>query len=404
MDPTAPAASVLSEAIQPPSAARVDAALRRLVALGALSGSGEATRVTSLGRLIAALPVSAPLGRLLVLGDAFGCGRQAAVIAALLSLPDPFLQPYTRADAAPADGDYEAEAKLLSDDISFFKPRLAHFTKRGCSDALATLAMFDEWQRVLSDDGPPAAAQYAHSQHASYKRLAEVEHFSRELSERLKQQRNEFGITAPHAGSPSRAASRRRPSAAVIALRRLRAQLRRRPNVLPSARPRRLRGAQRRRPSRRQLHGVAGLAGRRPHHSGPLGGGAAAVRRVEAGVDLEISRGGQHGRRPRRRQRRRRRSADDGDAAVLHAARRPVGASDGGPQGLAARAAHRRRRRRGRRGEAAGAAAQRQAGLRRGTPRRRGGRRQLPAAAVRAVAARAAGTADAGGGAILPST
>ena len=79
-------------------------------------------------------------------------GAHRAVIAALLSLPDPFLQPYTRADAAPADGDYEAEAKLLSDDISFFKPRLAHFTKRGCSDALATLAMFDEWQRVLSDD------------------------------------------------------------------------------------------------------------------------------------------------------------------------------------------------------------------------------------------------------------
>jgi len=213
MDPTAPAASVLSEAIQPPSAARVDAALRRLVALGALSGSGEATRVTSLGRLIAALPVSAPLGRLLVLGDAFGCGRQTAVIAALLSLPDPFLQPYTRADAAPADGDYEAEAKLLSDDISFFKPRLAHFTKRGCSDALATLAMFDEWQRVLSDDGPPAAAQYAHSQHASYKRLAEVEHFSRELSERLKQQRNEFGITAPHAGS---AVSRGEPPSLLV--------------------------------------------------------------------------------------------------------------------------------------------------------------------------------------------
>lgn len=220
MEPAVPPAQLLNEAIQPPTCSRVAAAVTALSALGALStlpatgapppaaahNAGLDARVTPLGRLVAALPVSVPIGRLLVLGEALGCGREGALLAAMLTLPDPFLQPYTRADGAaaaaadaPADGTAEAEA--AAEDATFFKPRLALFTSRGCSDPLASLALFEEWQRRLSAGGPPAAAQYAQSQKASYKRLSEIEYLSRELTARLRRERADHGLALPPSGA-----------------------------------------------------------------------------------------------------------------------------------------------------------------------------------------------------------
>ena len=63
---------------------------------------------------------------------------------------------------------------------------------------------------MLSEAGSAAAAKYAHSQHASYKRLAEVEHLSRELAQKIRQQRVEFGISLPPpsaAGPPGQPAA-----------------------------------------------------------------------------------------------------------------------------------------------------------------------------------------------------
>lgn len=227
MEPAAPPAQLLNEAIQPPTCTRVAAAVAALSALGALythpatvappsaeaqdavqdaQDAGLDARVTALGRLVAALPVSVPIGRLLVLGEVLGCGREGALLAAMLTLPDPFLQPYTRADGAaaaaadtPADGVAELEA--ASEDVAFFKPRLALFTARGCSDPLASLALFEEWQRRLSAGGPPAAAQYAQSQKASYKRLSEIEYLSRELTARLRRERADHGLALPPSGA-----------------------------------------------------------------------------------------------------------------------------------------------------------------------------------------------------------
>ena len=99
------------------------------------------------------------------------------MLGALLSLPDPFLQRYTKGEGkdAAAAADPLAEARAAAEDLGFFAPRLQQFLKRGCSDPLAALQLFDEWQHTLSEAGSAAAAKYAHSQHASYKRLAEVE-------------------------------------------------------------------------------------------------------------------------------------------------------------------------------------------------------------------------------------
>ena len=162
--------------------------------------------------------------------------RQAAILAASLTLPDPFLQPYTRPDskaaaavaaggsaagggadggaggadgggadgsaaaAAAAAAEAEEEAKAAADDVAFFKPRLRHHLAAGRSEPLTTLSVFEEWMRVLNSQGAPRAAQYAHSQHASYKRLSEIESLSRELMQRLRQQRVELDIPLPNAG------------------------------------------------------------------------------------------------------------------------------------------------------------------------------------------------------------
>ena len=152
--------------------------------------------------------------------------RQASILAASLALPDPFLVPYTKGSAADgakvsavaalgdgggggddvakaavlAAAEAEDEAKAAAEDVSYFKPRLRHHLAADRSEVLTTLSLFEEWQRVLNNHGAPRAAQYAHSQHASYKRLAEIEHLSRELMQRLRQQRVEFQMPLPNAG------------------------------------------------------------------------------------------------------------------------------------------------------------------------------------------------------------
>ena len=104
VDPATPPSLVLNEALQPPSDTAVAAAEAQLLCAGALAGEltispsspSEIKSPTPMGLLLAALPVSVPLGRLLLLGEALGLGRPAAVLAAALALPDPFLMPYTR--------------------------------------------------------------------------------------------------------------------------------------------------------------------------------------------------------------------------------------------------------------------------------------------------------------------
>ena len=76
IDPLGAPAALLREAIAPPTQTRVDEAVTSLVRLGAMT-AGTPARVTPIGKLVAALPVSVSLGRLMLLGEALGCGRQA---------------------------------------------------------------------------------------------------------------------------------------------------------------------------------------------------------------------------------------------------------------------------------------------------------------------------------------
>src|SRR3546814_378166 len=68
--------------IDPPPAAAIDAARRRLLSLGALDESG---RPTAHGKAIAALPLPPRLAHMMLEADARGWGETAAEVAVLLS-------------------------------------------------------------------------------------------------------------------------------------------------------------------------------------------------------------------------------------------------------------------------------------------------------------------------------
>ena len=93
-----------------PSEAAFEQAERLLNRLGAiLSAEGERSlALTDIGRRMVALPVHPRIGRLLVEAEAYGVGRAAALVAALLSERDPFLR-----NVGPREVQHVSDSDLL---------------------------------------------------------------------------------------------------------------------------------------------------------------------------------------------------------------------------------------------------------------------------------------------------
>ncbi|XP_031468221.1 probable ATP-dependent RNA helicase DHX34 [Phasianus colchicus] len=75
--------------LDPPSSSSLDSALRYLRAQGALD---DAENLTPIGALLAQLPVDVVLGKMLVLGSLFDLAEPTLTVAAMLSVPSPFLR------------------------------------------------------------------------------------------------------------------------------------------------------------------------------------------------------------------------------------------------------------------------------------------------------------------------
>ncbi|KAJ8372778.1 hypothetical protein AAFF_G00277210 [Aldrovandia affinis] len=75
--------------IDPPPAASIQTALTYLKEQGALDSHGE---LTSIGSLLAQLPVDVVIGKMLVLGSVFGLVEPVLTLAAALSVQSPFLR------------------------------------------------------------------------------------------------------------------------------------------------------------------------------------------------------------------------------------------------------------------------------------------------------------------------
>ena len=91
------AASVCQRLLEPPSTDAVNKAVMELVSLDALKIDTEAKteELTDLGKHLANLPVDARLGKLILLGSAFGpeATDMALTAAAALACRSPFLSP-----------------------------------------------------------------------------------------------------------------------------------------------------------------------------------------------------------------------------------------------------------------------------------------------------------------------
>eukprot|EP00397_Hematodinium_sp_SG-2012_P004472 GEMP01004484.1.p1 GENE.GEMP01004484.1~~GEMP01004484.1.p1 ORF type:complete len:1134 (+),score=294.52 GEMP01004484.1:166-3567(+) len=79
---------LLLSAPTPPTANEIDKARRDLEELGALNSEG----VTPLGHHLARLPCDCRVGKLLVYGALLGCAEEAAAVAGMLSVRNPFLR------------------------------------------------------------------------------------------------------------------------------------------------------------------------------------------------------------------------------------------------------------------------------------------------------------------------
>lgn len=123
--------------VEPPDPSAVRQSLSDLVSLGALELVGGAERtecLTMLGRRLAELPVDARVGKLALVGAAFGCfafDASVTVAASLAVHGSPFTAPRERRHAAQRAHRAFAEKMTVGDLI--------------CSDTLATLQAFDEW-------------------------------------------------------------------------------------------------------------------------------------------------------------------------------------------------------------------------------------------------------------------
>ncbi|XP_021099398.1 putative ATP-dependent RNA helicase TDRD9 isoform X3 [Heterocephalus glaber] len=93
--------ALLATALSPPSLSDIERTILLLKEVGALAVSGQREdesphdgELTFLGRVLAQLPVSQQLGKLIVLGHVFGCLDECLIIAAGLSLKNFFAMPF----------------------------------------------------------------------------------------------------------------------------------------------------------------------------------------------------------------------------------------------------------------------------------------------------------------------
>merc|ERR1711965_1164822 len=90
----------LARALEPPAPHAVREAVQTLSELQALEGTEEV--LTPLGHHLATLPVDVRIGKMLIFGCMLRCLHPVLVIAAALSLRNPFLEPLDKRDDARA--------------------------------------------------------------------------------------------------------------------------------------------------------------------------------------------------------------------------------------------------------------------------------------------------------------
>uniref|UniRef100_A0A673V8U2 ATP-dependent RNA helicase TDRD9 n=1 Tax=Suricata suricatta TaxID=37032 RepID=A0A673V8U2_SURSU len=169
--------ALLATALSPPSLSDIERTVLLLKEVGALavSAQGEAEgphdgELTFLGRVLAQLPVSHQLGKLVVLGHVFGCLDECLIIASALSLKNFFVMPFRQ----QLDG-YRNKMK---------------FSGSSKSDCIALVEAFRTWQACRQRGElrhPKDELDWGRLNYIQIKRIREVAELYEDLKNRVSQ-------------------------------------------------------------------------------------------------------------------------------------------------------------------------------------------------------------------------
>ncbi|KAJ6661880.1 hypothetical protein lerEdw1_013051, partial [Lerista edwardsae] len=167
--------ALLATALSPPKISDIERTVLQLKEIGALAvgvhSEGENQydgELTFLGRVLAQLPVDQHLGKLIVLGNVFGCLEECLIIAAALSLNNFFAIPFRQ-------------------HLEGYRNKL-HFSGNSKSDCIAVVDAFKEWQESRQQGKlrhPKDELDWGRSNYIQIKRIREVAELYEELKKRV---------------------------------------------------------------------------------------------------------------------------------------------------------------------------------------------------------------------------
>jgi HrpA-like RNA helicase len=150
---------VLTKALDPPPTGSIEHAVTQLVAIGALDSK---ERLTSLGRVLATMPIHPALGKMLLLGASLGVFDPLCTLAAALSGKTPFMRP-------------------LPHQLQEARAAMNKFDNGKLSDHFAVLELFSQWSRA------PRRNDFAYANWADHLSLLHIERMRAQLKRLLQQ-------------------------------------------------------------------------------------------------------------------------------------------------------------------------------------------------------------------------
>ncbi|XP_066550485.1 ATP-dependent RNA helicase TDRD9 [Amia ocellicauda] len=181
--------SLLSTALSPPDLDDIERTILQLKELGALSvmrdRQGQCRfdgELTFLGRVLAHLPVDLHLGKMIVLGNAFGCLEECLIIAAALSLKSFFAMPQLQR-------------------LAGYRSKMS-FCGSTMSDSIALVNAFKAWRSFRSKGElrqPKDELEWGKANFIQIKRIREAAELVQDLRKRVAQ----FNMHVSDAPPPS---------------------------------------------------------------------------------------------------------------------------------------------------------------------------------------------------------
>lgn len=153
----------LARAIDPPSVAALDSAIRSLREVEAIDLT-ERGDLTALGKHMANIPADLRISKMLIFGSVFGCLDPIVTIASIMSLKSPFTSPMEK----------RAEAREARERFNFSK-----------SDWLADMKAYDAWHEIIKSKGMRAARNFCEENYLSFATLNEVHNLRRQYTDAL---------------------------------------------------------------------------------------------------------------------------------------------------------------------------------------------------------------------------